>query len=135
MPVGSRLASSVAQCATAGPAAPPTSRLSGQLLCSVATLSDDRSTIIRSHEEVQRPVMDQLFRFMRMDLSSFETIAVWAVLGIAVIGLIYAVYLRRQNLAEDKGTARMIEVWEAIRQGANATCAGSCAPFYPLSLS
>ena len=64
--------------------------------------------------------MDQLFRFMRMDLSSFETIAVWAVLGIAVIGLIYAVYLRRQILAEDKGTERMIEVWEAIRQGANA---------------
>ena len=55
-----------------------------------------------------------------MDLSSFETIAVWAVLGIAVIGLIYAVYLRRQILAEDKGTERMIEVWEAIRQGANA---------------
>ena len=42
------------------------------------------------------------------------------VLGIAVIGLIYAVYLRRQILAEDKGTERMIEVWEAIRQGANA---------------
>ena len=64
--------------------------------------------------------MDQIFRFMRMDLTSFETIAVWAVLGIAVIGLIYAVYLRRQILAEDKGTERMIEVWEAIRQGANA---------------
>ena len=55
-----------------------------------------------------------------MDLSSFETIAVWAVLGIAVIGLLYAIYLRRQILAEDKGTELMIEVWEAIRQGANA---------------
>ena len=44
--------------------------------------------------------MDQLFRFLDMGLTPFETIAVWAVLGIAVIGLLYAVYLRRQILAE-----------------------------------
>ena len=64
--------------------------------------------------------MDQIFRFLGMGLSTFETIAIWAVLLIAFIGLGYALFLRRQILAEDKGTARMQEVWEAIRQGANA---------------
>jgi K(+)-stimulated pyrophosphate-energized sodium pump len=64
--------------------------------------------------------MDQLFRFLTMGLTSFEVIATWAVLGIAFLGLLYALYLRRQILSEDKGTAKMQEVWEAIRQGANA---------------
>jgi K(+)-stimulated pyrophosphate-energized sodium pump len=48
----------------------------------------------------------------------FETIALWVVLGIALTGLAYALFLRRSVLREDKGTPRMIEVWEAIKQGA-----------------
>jgi len=48
----------------------------------------------------------------------FEGIALWAVLGIALAGLAYAMFLRRNVLREDKGTPRMIEVWEAIKQGA-----------------
>jgi K(+)-stimulated pyrophosphate-energized sodium pump len=55
-----------------------------------------------------------------MNLTSFEVLAMWAVLGIALLGLLYAIYLRREILAEDKGTEKMQEVWEAIRQGANA---------------
>ena len=55
-----------------------------------------------------------------MGLTPFETISVWVVLGIAIIGLLYAIFLRRQVLAQDKGTAKMIEVWDAIRQGADA---------------
>ncbi len=55
-----------------------------------------------------------------MGLTSAEVIAMWLVLGIALLGLLYALFLRRQILAEDKGTEKMIEVWEAIRQGANA---------------
>lgn len=55
-----------------------------------------------------------------MGLTTFETIAVWLVLGIAILGLIYAVFLRRQILREDKGSAEMQEVWDAIRQGADA---------------
>ena len=55
-----------------------------------------------------------------MDLTSFEVIATWLVLAVALVGLLYALFLRRQILAEDKGTEKMIEVWEAIRQGANA---------------
>jgi K(+)-stimulated pyrophosphate-energized sodium pump len=64
--------------------------------------------------------MDQIFRFLEMGLTDFEVIATWLVLAIAFIGLLYALLLRKQILAEDKGTAKMQEVWEAIRQGANA---------------
>lgn len=55
-----------------------------------------------------------------LDLSAFETIALWAVLAVALIGLAYAAFLRNQVLREDKGTAEMQEVWDAIRQGADA---------------
>jgi K(+)-stimulated pyrophosphate-energized sodium pump len=54
------------------------------------------------------------------ELSSFEQAAVWSVLGVAIFGIIYAFVLRRQVLAEDKGTARMQEVWGFIKSGANA---------------
>ena len=52
--------------------------------------------------------------------SSFEAIALWIVLGISLAGLAYALFLRRKVLREEKGTPRMIEVWEAIKQGADA---------------
>jgi K(+)-stimulated pyrophosphate-energized sodium pump len=53
-------------------------------------------------------------------LNTFEQIAIWTVLGIAVLGLLYAIFLRFQILREDKGTAKMQEVWNAIREGADA---------------
>jgi len=55
-----------------------------------------------------------------LGLSSFEEIAIWTVFGIAIIGLAYALILRREILAEDKGTKKMQEVWGAIRDGADA---------------
>ncbi len=53
-------------------------------------------------------------------LSSFEQVAIWSVLGIAILGLLYAVFLRNQVLSKDKGTAEMQAVWNAIREGADA---------------
>ncbi|MCX6564455.1 MAG: sodium/proton-translocating pyrophosphatase, partial [Candidatus Aminicenantes bacterium] len=53
-------------------------------------------------------------------MSPFEALALKIVLGIALLGLAYALFLRRSILREDKGTPKMIEVWEAIKQGANA---------------
>lgn len=53
-------------------------------------------------------------------LSTFEQFAIWSILGIAILGLIYAIFLRSQVLKEDKGTEKMQEVWNAIRQGADA---------------
>jgi K(+)-stimulated pyrophosphate-energized sodium pump len=55
-----------------------------------------------------------------MGLTSFEQIAIWAVFGIAILGLLYAVFLRSQILREDKGTEKMQEVWNAIKDGADA---------------
>lgn len=55
-----------------------------------------------------------------MGLTAIETMAVWIVLGIAILGLVYALLLRQQILREDKGTAAMQDVWNAIRQGADA---------------
>ncbi|MGZ9165440.1 MAG: sodium-translocating pyrophosphatase [Anaerolineales bacterium] len=53
-------------------------------------------------------------------LQPFEAIAIWVVFGIAIVGLLYAVFLRNQILREDKGTEKMQEVWNAIKDGANA---------------
>lgn len=52
--------------------------------------------------------------------SSFEVIAIWSVLVIAFFGLGYALLLRKQVMACDKGTPKMQEVWGAISEGANA---------------
>lgn len=54
------------------------------------------------------------------DLSIYEQYAVFAVLGVAVIGLIYTLFLRKQVMAHPTGDEKMLEVWNAIRIGANA---------------
>jgi K(+)-stimulated pyrophosphate-energized sodium pump len=56
---------------------------------------------------------------MMYGLNSFEQVAMLCVLGIAIVGLLYALMLRKQILKEDRGTAKMIEVWTAIREGAD----------------
>jgi K(+)-stimulated pyrophosphate-energized sodium pump len=53
-------------------------------------------------------------------LTTMEAIAIWAVFGIAILGLLYAIFLRSQIMREDKGTEKMQEVWGAIRDGADA---------------
>ncbi len=55
-----------------------------------------------------------------MELTTFETFAIWSVLGIAIIGLVYALFLRIQIMREDTGTEQMAVVWGAIREGADA---------------
>ena len=53
-------------------------------------------------------------------MTPLETNALFGVLGIAILGLAYAVFLRWQILKEDKGTPQMQEVWGAIKEGADA---------------
>jgi K(+)-stimulated pyrophosphate-energized sodium pump len=53
-------------------------------------------------------------------LTTLEAIAIWAVFGIAILGLLYAIFLRSQIMREDKGSEKMQEVWGAIRDGADA---------------
>ncbi|MBI3315621.1 MAG: sodium/proton-translocating pyrophosphatase, partial [Candidatus Omnitrophica bacterium] len=52
--------------------------------------------------------------------SAGEVIALWAVLGTAVAGLVYAAFLMGQVLREDKGTAEMQRISQSIRVGSNA---------------
>ena len=54
------------------------------------------------------------------NLSQNEQLMIWGVLGISILGLLYAVFLRRQILREDKGTEKMQEIWGWIKDGANA---------------
>jgi len=53
-------------------------------------------------------------------LTTFEEIAIWSVFFVAILGLLYAIFLRSQIMREDKGTEKMQEVWGAIRDGADA---------------
>jgi K(+)-stimulated pyrophosphate-energized sodium pump len=53
-------------------------------------------------------------------LAAFEILAPWAIIGIAIISLLYAWWLRGTVLKKDKGTEKMQEVWNAIRAGADA---------------
>src|SRR5659263_468380 len=64
--------------------------------------------------------------------SSFEVISLWCVLFIASLGLGYALLLRKQIMSKDKGTAKMQEVWNAIRIGANAYLSRQLKTILPL---
>jgi K(+)-stimulated pyrophosphate-energized sodium pump len=56
----------------------------------------------------------------QMNLTAFETSAIYFVLVVAVISLLYALWLRRDVMSEDKGTEAMIRIWTAIKDGADA---------------
>lgn len=57
---------------------------------------------------------------MSQTFTQVENAMIFIVLGIAIAGLLYAVFLARQILAEPKGSKKMQEVWNYIRTGANA---------------
>jgi len=67
-----------------------------------------------------------------MGLTPLETAAIWAVFGVALLGLAYAVFLRSQIMREDKGTPKMQEVWNAIREGADAYLRSQLRSILPL---
>ncbi len=50
----------------------------------------------------------------------YERIALWLVLGVAMIALLYAWLLVKQIYAADTGTPRMREIADAVREGADA---------------
>jgi len=55
-----------------------------------------------------------------LQTTKFEFVALWVVFFIAIAGLGYAMYLRTAVMKKDKGTAKMQEVWNAIKDGADA---------------
>lgn len=66
------------------------------------------------------------------DLNQYEQIAIYVVLGVAILGLAYAIFLRQQVLREDKGTAKMQEIWGWIKEGANAYLGKQLRSIIPL---
>jgi K(+)-stimulated pyrophosphate-energized sodium pump len=46
--------------------------------------------------------------------------ALWSIVAIALGALIYAAFLARYVLREPKGSGKMLDVWQGIKQGANA---------------
>jgi K(+)-stimulated pyrophosphate-energized sodium pump len=67
-------------------------------------------------------------------LNPFEQVAILSVFCIAILGLLYAIFLRSQILKEDRGTEKMLEVWEAIRDGADAYLRKQLKSILPLIL-
>ena len=65
-------------------------------------------------------------------LETFETLVPWAIIGIAILSLLYALWLRGTVLRKDKGTAKMQEVWNAIRIGADAYLSKQLRTILPL---
>ncbi|MFX1474963.1 MAG: sodium/proton-translocating pyrophosphatase, partial [Promethearchaeota archaeon] len=55
-----------------------------------------------------------------LSLGLFEQGAIYTVIVAAILSLIYAAWLRKSVLRADKGTKKMQEVWESIKEGANA---------------
>ncbi|MEN8241574.1 MAG: sodium-translocating pyrophosphatase [Chloroflexota bacterium] len=69
-----------------------------------------------------------------LGLTTFEQVAIYAVLGVAFLGLAYAILLRSQVLREDKGTEKMQEVWGWIKDGADAYLKRQLKAIIPLIL-
>lgn len=55
-----------------------------------------------------------------LHLTTWEIIGVWSVIGAAIVALLYALWLRRDVMAADTGTAEMQRIWRAIKEGADA---------------
>lgn len=62
-------------------------------------------------------MIDILYGISALELS--EQYAIFGVLGIALIGLWYTWFLKKQVMANDSGSGKMVEVWTAIKEGAD----------------
>ncbi|MHA1965417.1 MAG: sodium-translocating pyrophosphatase [Candidatus Thorarchaeota archaeon] len=60
----------------------------------------------------------QLFETFLQDMSLLEQILISVVVVAAIVSLVYAWWLRKGVLAQDKGTEQMQKVWNGIREGA-----------------
>ena len=70
--------------------------------------------------------------FLMTDLTAFERVVPFVVIGIAIFSLLYAWWLRGVVLKKDKGDSKMQEVWNAIRVGADAYLTRQLRTILPL---
>ena len=57
---------------------------------------------------------------MAVELSFFESAALYGILATSFIAFIYAAMLTKQILGEGMATGKIIEIWKGIKEGANA---------------
>ena len=76
--------------------------------------------------------MNILWLGSRHGLNNFEQIAIVFVLVAAFISLVYAMWLRGNVLRKDKGTAKMQDIWNAIRIGADSYLSRQLKTILPL---
>lgn len=62
-------------------------------------------------------MFDILYGISTLNLS--EQYAIFGVMAVALIGLWYTWFLKKQVMANDAGNGKMVEVWTAIKQGAD----------------
>src|SRR3989338_6289107 len=70
--------------------------------------------------------------FQMHGLRTFDIVTPWAVIAVAMISLLYAWWLWRNVMKKDKGTAKMQEVWNAIRVGSDAYLSRQLRTILPL---
>lgn len=75
-----------------------------------------------------------LLGLARHGLNNFEQIAIIGVVITAFISLLYAWLLRGNVLNKDKGTEKMQEVWNAIREGADSYLSSQLRTILPAML-
>ncbi len=70
--------------------------------------------------------------FSPLNFPTFEKVSIFAVLAIAVAGLLYALLLAKQVRQADEGTPKMKAIAEAVREGANAYLYAQMKRIFPL---
>ena len=75
-----------------------------------------------------------LLGLARHGLNNFEQIAIIMVMITAFISLLYAWLLRGKVMSKDKGTEKMQEVWNAIREGAESYLSSQLKTILPAML-
>ncbi len=74
-----------------------------------------------------------LFAFLHAGVFTlWERVALWSVLGVAIVGLVYAAFLAAEVLRQDTGTDEMRRISRAIRVGSNAYLYRQFRTLWPL---
>lgn len=68
------------------------------------------------------------------ELNATEQTMMWGVVAVAFISLAYAWWLWRDTLRRDKGTKKMLDVWQAIKSGAEAYLGQQLRTMWPILL-
>ena len=68
------------------------------------------------------------------ELNATEQTMMWGVVAVAFISLAYAWWLWRDTLRRDKGTKKMLDVWQAIKSGAEAYLGQHLRTMWPILL-